>query len=103
MTLRVELKIIPHGAEDQAYEIFRLDIHNNGIVDDMGFGNVFCKYSGVLYKKSTQAMIDSLGFDEWEREDEFWGVIHNRRDGALPLVYEAIRKLENPKSPGEDY
>jgi len=30
MTLRVKLEIIPHGDEDRAYEIGRLDIFNKG-------------------------------------------------------------------------
>lgn len=79
MTLRVKLEIIPHGVEEKAYEIGRLDIFNEGWT---GFAH--CEY-GVIYIEPEK---DQAGL--------FQETVHHRRDlGAWKLVEKVLKELVN--------
>lgn len=75
MTLRVRLEIVPHGDEERAYEIGRLDVSNLGYV---GFG--LCEYQ----------VLDLTSGQEGEYRER---VEHPRRHGAWELVRTVIEKL----------
>lgn len=75
MTLRVRLEIVPHGNEDAAYEIGRLEINNMGPVE---FGH-------SVYK------VLDLG----KEPGEYIETIYHRRDlGAWALVKKCLDKLQ---------
>ena len=42
MTLRCVIEIVPHGEEQYKEPIFRLDISNQGLIRDEGFGHQVC-------------------------------------------------------------
>lgn len=77
MTLRVRLEIVPHGNEDAAYEIGRLDIFNVGnatLVDGH-------EYRVIELTEGSGALFD--------------GSIRHRRDlGAWALVAKVLKELE---------
>lgn len=86
MTLRISIDIIPHGNEDQKYEIYRIDVHNTGLVKNLGFGHEICSYKAELFKKSTETMVNLLDYKEWEKEGEWIVKEHDRRDGSIELA-----------------
>lgn len=95
MTLRISIDIVPFGDEENKYEIFRIDVSNQGIVRNLGFGHAVCKYKASLFKKNTETVQNLLGYPEWTKEGEFIVEEHDRRDGAVELarkVTEAFSK-----------
>jgi len=94
MTLRVTIETVPYGDETLKETIFHLDINNTGDVRDMGFGNVVCSYDVLLYQHYNETM-QSRGMPKFELEDELKLPEHNRRDGALSLVYKALALMED--------
>ena len=93
MTLRVEVSIVPHGVEEGKYGLYRIDIHNRGLVRNEGFGHEICKYDYLVYRHNNETMVSQYGFEEFEVEAT--GVIpeHNRRDGALSLVQKVLDEI----------
>lgn len=76
MTLRVKLEIVPHGKEEETYEIGRLDIFNVGLAE---FGHheyrviEINEERGGLHQRS---------------------LFHRRQLGAWALVKKALEALE---------
>lgn len=91
MTLRVDISIVPRGNEDEQYEIFRLDISNIGLIEDLGFGNQICRYLVKVYKINNDIIqrVARLPEQEFLFEEELDQ--HNRRDGAISLVQKATK------------
>lgn len=89
MTLRVTIEIVPYGNEDQKYEIYRMNIVNNGLIRDEGFGHQICKYEYSLLKPLPPIL--GGGFDV-----ETQGTIkeHDRRDGAIDLIRKVLKSLK---------
>lgn len=85
MTLRVNISVVPHGIEEDEYQIARIDIHNQRQIEDQGFGNQICEY-----KAEFKHRID----DEWETIDST-SLTHNRRDGSVRLAEMACRAFED--------
>ena len=92
MTLRVTLEIVPFGDEDNKKEIYRMDISNIGIVNDIGFGHVVCKYKVGLYGRVVE-LLRKPGGPEYELIDVDFVEEHNRRDGAVALVEKACKLM----------
>lgn len=86
MTMRISIDIIPFGEEDQKYGIFRIDVHNTGLVRDEGFGHAVCSYKAELFKYNNETMQKLLGSPEYEKEGEFIVKEHDRRDGSIELA-----------------
>lgn len=84
MTLRVELKIIPFGVESDEYSIGKIDISNQGVVEQLPFGNIICRYNGV-YSEMTLGKLEEIKTVE---------VTHNRKRGAVELVKLVCEKLD---------
>jgi hypothetical protein len=86
MTLRCDISIIPFGDEDYEIPISRLDIHNIGTVESLGFGNDICNYK-----------VEYFDFDHFHKTlvkvSDYEVQNHNRRDGAEVLVQKALRAL----------
>ena len=81
MTLRVKLEIVPHGDEERAYEIGRLDIFNKG---ESEFG--IYKYGVIELRKDFGGLHDRY-------------VYHRRNLGAWELLRKILFELpvEGPK------
>lgn len=94
MTLRVTLEIVPFGEEELSYPIYRVDIHNIGIVRNMGFGNVICKYKVEVFKHNNEAEQRTLEAPEWELQSAHELPEHNRRDGALVCLQKVLNIIE---------
>lgn len=75
MTLRVTLSIVPHGIEEDIYDIHTINISNLGIYE----GEYCYKYGVEVDKYKTQE------YDHY--------VFHSRKDGALQLVMQALEKV----------
>ena len=78
MTLRVIIEVVPFGAEEDKYEIGRIDIHNGA---HAGFGQSV--YYGT-YKS-----------DDQENSCDLQNIFHSRKDGALVLIKKVIEEIEN--------
>lgn len=95
MTLRATVEIVPHGDETQARKLFRLNIHNKGLVRNEGFGHEICKYRAELQRLELKAAV--LGNqdepDSWEDLASVEIDEHDRRDGAVALVAKAATLL----------
>lgn len=89
MTLRCTIEIIPHRNEAYKSFICRLDISNQGLIRNNGFGHEVCKYSVKLWKHNNAMIRDLLKEKEWELSSEGEIAEHDRRDGAIELVRKA--------------
>jgi hypothetical protein len=78
MTLRVKLEIVPHGDEDKAYEIGRLDIFNKGHVDSTSDE---CLYGVIEMTPTSGGLHTDL-------------ILHGRRAGAWRLVWKTLSELD---------
>ena len=91
MTLRATIEIVPHGNEAAKRNIYRLNIHNVGLVRDLGFGHEICRYrvdvQAAIFKAEALGNMDDP--KEWETIDVDWIEEHDRRDGAVSLVGKA--------------
>ena len=84
MTLRCDISIVPYGHEEHQRPISRLNIHNLGTLEDLGFGNVICRYQVEYF---------TLSFSEEFTKISDTEVEHNRREGAETLVRKALESL----------
>lgn len=95
MTLRVDVSIVPHGNESLQESICRLDISNVGLVKDLGFGHLVCKYEVKPMRYNNKTIVRLTGESEWGKLPTFFIEEHDRRDGAIELVRKACEKLES--------
>lgn len=96
MTLRVEISIVPFGDESGKYEIYRLDINNTGLVENLGFGHEICSYEYFLKRPIPEILRVKGGYDY---DTEVSGEIerHDRRDGSWSLVNKILDQLKEKK------
>ena len=100
MTLRISIGIVPFGDEENKYEIFRIDVSNQGTVRNLGFGHEICKYKAELFRKNTEVMQELLNYSEWTKEGEFIVEEHDRRDGAIELARKVTAALSDENENG---
>lgn len=93
MTLRVDISIVPYGVEENKYELYRLDVSNTGVVEDLGFGHIVCSYEVKAYKHNNETMQRVCNSPEYELENTVVIERHNRRDGFMELVHKVLDKL----------
>lgn len=94
MTMRVEVSIVPHGSEQDKYELFRLDISNIETIKNLGFGHEICKYIVKVYRYNNEITRNRIDCPEWEWLFEDFVEEHDRRDGSIALVAKAAKLVE---------
>lgn len=84
MTLRVKLEIVPHGIEENTYDVAEINISNIGEVENLGFGHSICNYKyhcGVPIGETIETRAEGTIYN------------HDRRDGAIALVQRVLTSI----------
>ena len=87
--LSVSIALIPHGDDNRTQLLAYLDIINDGTHHDRpDYGNYVVKFHppGLSYRR---------GMEDQEEAETFYIKDHNRDDGFIPLVVEALRLVED--------
>lgn len=79
MTLRVTLSIVPHGIEEDIYNIHQINISNLGPYNKDLLRSDVCEYG--------------VEVDKYKTEEYDYRIIHDRKDGPITLVSLALKEI----------
>lgn len=94
MTMSVSISIAPYGDRQAEYVIYRADISNQGVIRNMGFGHLICKYKYQIYKPVPPTLRKDPDVEEYELEAHGEIPEHDRRDGPWVLIQKMVEDYE---------